>query len=80
MKEVDAELLDLVSDATEHQNRFVREMSYQVLISAIVMQDLNLNTQLASKVSALVAKGLSDNWSQVRMSASQLVRNFCQGD
>ena len=79
--ELESELIALVSQATEHRNRFVREMSYHVLSSLIAMQDVNKpnRTEFAREVSELIARGLSDNWSQVRMSASVVSRKLCQG-
>ena len=79
---IDKELFNLIASATEHRNRFVREMSHLVLSSLIAMHNLNSQEESARsftrEVSLLIARGLSDNWSQVRMSASVVTRKLCE--
>ena len=83
---VDKELVSLVCDASEHRNRFVREMSHRVIESIVSMMDVNKymnektggdDDDVVNTLCCLIVKGLSDNWSQVRMSASVVTRTFC---
>ncbi|XP_019856793.1 PREDICTED: uncharacterized protein LOC100631796 [Amphimedon queenslandica] len=75
---ITSELLDLLFTALEHINRFVRETGYKVLAAIVKCPDVSDGTK--DKYSGLIAeqlvKGLSDNWSQVRMSASIATRDF----
>ena len=85
-------ILQCILKGVDHINRFVREISYFVinaifLTSAKIMAERSEEDQAAqAKVDKflsfcddlvpIVAKGLGDNWSQVRYAASQAVRAF----
>jgi len=88
-------LLDLIFQALNHTNRFVRETGYQLCASLVRLgrpQD-----ELSENIGALAVevednailkhgeqfadylkRGLSDNWSQVRLAASVATRQFLQ--
>lgn len=76
-------ILDVVEKSIAHLNRFVREISYFV-INAIFETSVGIETteylpqfnQFAEKLVPLVAKGLGDNWSQVRYASSLCARSF----
>ena len=73
-------LLDLVFKLTSHINRFVREVTYYIyarICKAISNDKLSKNnSELGFKLANIIAKGLSDNWSQVRYSSSHACREF----
>lgn len=85
-------ILQCIIKGVDHINRFVREISYFVinaifLTSAKIMAEKSEEDKAAQgKVDKflsfcddlvpIVAKGLGDNWSQVRYAASQAVRAF----
>ncbi|KAK3093794.1 hypothetical protein FSP39_020339 [Pinctada imbricata] len=86
---VDQELLDLIFQALDHTNRFVRETGYYVcgsLVSIGVNQtdketlsmEGNSVYKYGEQLSKYLAKGLADNWSQVRLAASVATRKFLQ--
>ncbi|GAA56199.1 hypothetical protein CLF_110260 [Clonorchis sinensis] len=75
-----SQILDLVFKATNHVNRFVRETGYEVLATVIHGHGCYKNPAETEanylKVAQQILKGLSDNWCQVRMTASRAVRTF----
>ncbi|KAA8491425.1 hypothetical protein FVE85_2440 [Porphyridium purpureum] len=83
---VHARLLPLVLRAREHTNRFVRETALFVLTALVVgasecdqakkdAQDTSL-LALAERVAESIARGLDDNWSQVRFAGCVCAREF----
>ena len=78
---VTKELVELLFKTLSHTNRFVRETSFYVLAAIIccfeqMKQDGNISADLLMPVAKSLALGLSDNWSQVRMSACFATRQF----
>ena len=78
---VTKELVELLFKTLSHTNRFVRETSFYVLGAIIgcfeqMKQDGNISDELLMPVAKSLALGLSDNWSQVRMSACFATRQF----
>ncbi|CAH3155687.1 unnamed protein product [Porites evermanni] len=88
-------LLDLIFQALNHTNRFVRETGYQLcgslvrlgrvedkLSGATLSPSVNVENNAILKHGEQFAdylkKGLSDNWSQVRLAASVATRQFLQ--
>jgi len=80
---INQELLDLLFSALTHTNRFVRETGFNVC-SAIVVCGNNLDgtvnnnsvVKYGHAFAKYFAKGLADNWSQVRLASSVATRNF----
>nr|CAB3256599.1 importin-4-like [Phallusia mammillata] len=79
---VNLELLDLLFLSLLHTNRFVRETGFNVC-AAIVQcgqsdeQSLNNSiVKFGKQFSDHLARGLADNWSQVRLASSVASRNF----
>ncbi|XP_022785332.1 uncharacterized protein LOC111325729 [Stylophora pistillata] len=89
------DLLDLIFQALNHTNRFVRETGYQLCASLVslgrkqdessevtesIVVDVEENAILkhGDQFSDYLKKGLSDNWSQVRLAASVATRQFFQ--
>ncbi|CAH8456467.1 unnamed protein product [Schistosoma haematobium] len=77
-------ILELIFKAVQHVNRFVRETGYDVL-STMISHHLCYTESEAKEatyinVATQLAKGLSDNWSQVRMAASRAVRTLFEVD
>ncbi|CAH8455893.1 unnamed protein product [Schistosoma margrebowiei] len=77
-------ILELIFKAVQHVNRFVRETGYDVL-STMISRHLCYTEPEAKEatyvnVATQLAKGLSDNWSQVRMAASRAVRTLFEVD
>ena len=56
-------------ECSSHSNRFIRENSFYIC-SAVLNETLNSAPELIDDFAKLIYKGLSDNWSQVRMSSS----------
>lgn len=84
---VTQELLDLIFTALSHENRFVRETGYYVCASLVnigqpdednsdINPDHNSILKYGDQFSSYLAKGLSDNWSQVRLASSTAARHF----
>eukprot|EP00954_Amorphochlora_amoebiformis_P020109 1336982-Amorphochlora_amoeboformis.AAC.1 len=73
---VDDNFLALLEVASMHTNRFVREITYHT--TAAIAQNCDIKTleNLANRTCTLLAKGLSDNWSQVRYASSIATRNL----
>jgi len=79
-------LISFTLRARDHPNRFMRETSLKLLTSLIdssfKSDELSLTIgkteELAPKVSESIAKGLEDNWSQVRYAASVCVRHLLE--
>jgi hypothetical protein len=85
-------ILGCIIKGVDHINRFVREISYFVIgaifiASSQVLKNTateNVNFQqhkdrfkaFCTDLIPIVAKGLADNWSQVRYAASQACRSF----
>ena len=59
----------LKKECSSHSNRFIRENSFYIC-SAVLNETLNSAPELIDDFAKLIYKGLSDNWSQVRMSSS----------
>ena len=79
---INQELLDLLFCALMHTNRFVRETGFNVC-SAIVLcgnsSDGAANNSVVKygqEFAKYFAKGLADNWSQVRLASSIATRSF----
>ena len=79
---INEELLDLLFSSLTHTNRFVRETGFNVC-SAIVAcgssNDANVSNSVAKhghEFAKHFAKGLADNWSQVRLASSIATRSF----
>ncbi len=76
-------ILEVIEKSIAHLNRFVREISYFV-INAILETSVGIESTeylprfnaFAEKLVPLIAKGLSDNWSQVRYASSLCARAF----
>ena len=62
-------LLNCWKECSSHSNRFIRENSFYIC-SAVLNETLNSAPELIDDFAKLIYKGLSDNWSQVRMSSS----------
>jgi len=77
---IDQELLDLLFSALCHVNRFVRETGFNVLAAMVNCKNaedhLNPLLKYGKQLSSYLAKGLADNWSQVRLASSIATRNF----
>nr|XP_054758807.1 uncharacterized protein LOC129264874 [Lytechinus pictus] len=86
---IDQELLDLIFQSLTHTNRFVRETGYYVcatLVSCGTSQDEEMELSEGNAINTILvhgdqlayhfAKGLADNWSQVRLAASTATRQF----
>jgi len=76
---VDKNFTDLVTESLYHTNRFVRETGYN-LLGALVRCVKSKEVLLAhgETFAKHLSLGLSDNWSQVRLSASKATDNFLQ--
>jgi HEAT repeat protein len=78
------DLLHLLYMALSHANRFVREMGFKAL--AVISSCIPVASSSESvpqvvrdhwqSIANHIAKGLADNWSQVRMASSVAARNF----
>eukprot|EP00466_Bigelowiella_natans_P003045 jgi/Bigna1/70759/fgenesh1_pg.13_\ len=75
-KHVDREILQLIEKASSHTNRFVREIAYKTIAEIAMSCDLETLKKLAKITCLLLAKGLSDNWSQVRYASSIATRHM----
>ncbi|UYV78382.1 hypothetical protein LAZ67_16001129 [Cordylochernes scorpioides] len=83
---VSQQLLDVIFRALGHTNRFVRETGFYVLGSLVacgldeagaITSDSPFHAEkLGIQVSQALAKGLGDNWSQVRLASSEVTRKF----
>jgi hypothetical protein len=73
-KVVSRELFELLNDCTSHSNRFIRESAFYIA-SAILSVTLE-NHDLIGSFAQLIRRGISDNWSQVRMASSAAARAF----
>jgi hypothetical protein len=69
-------LVGLLTRAAAHTNRFVRETAYLTCGAIAQAVDSDAATSLAVFLIPLLVTGLSDNWSQVRYSASIATRQF----
>ncbi|XP_078313834.1 uncharacterized protein LOC111130281 [Crassostrea virginica] len=85
---VDQELLKLIFQALDHTNRFVRETGYYVCSSLVsigvkdketlALEEENAVYRHGEQFARYMAKGLADNWSQVRLASSVATRKFLQ--
>ncbi|PSN56963.1 hypothetical protein C0J52_10867 [Blattella germanica] len=86
---VDDELLNLIFTTLTHTNRFVRETGYYVCASLVSCGNMDEDIEGRDSISEVnpiytyghefnkhLAKGLADNWSQVRLAASVASRKF----
>nr|XP_039248911.1 uncharacterized protein LOC120326658 [Styela clava] len=83
---VTQDLLDLIFSALTHENRFVRETGYYVCASLVNIGQPDVNEEsnpdhnsilkYGEQFSTYLAKGLADNWSQVRLASSTAARHF----
>ncbi|XP_063218137.1 uncharacterized protein LOC134528448 isoform X1 [Bacillus rossius redtenbacheri] len=86
---VDDELLALVFQALAHANRFVRETGFYVCAALVCCGNTSQDDEGRDSVGVVnpiyayghefsrrLAKGLSDNWSQVRLAACVAARKF----
>ncbi|KAG1649724.1 hypothetical protein GQR58_028719 [Nymphon striatum] len=82
---INQELLDLIFVALKHSNRFVRETGYYVfsaLFACVSEANSNAVTEhpvfvrYGSQLNNHLSIGLADNWSQVRLAASEATRKF----
>eukprot|EP00210_Caulerpa_lentillifera_P009386 g8948.t1 len=80
---VTEEIWQLVFQGFDHPNRFVREIAYCTLGALVEMSPANQQQQQQSLADCLLvqiakklARGLADDWSQVRYSASIATRSF----
>jgi len=70
---VQSDLFQLLCECTNHSNRFIREAAFYIA-SAIL--SASVQSGLSSDFAALIFRGISDNWSQVRMASSLAARSF----
>lgn len=75
---ISGEIWNLVFRGFEHSNRFVREMAYSTLGALVENStpEQDLSDELLIQIAQKLAKGLADDWSQVRYSASIATRSF----
>jgi len=76
VKYIDDKIISIAERATQHLNRFVREISHYLIGTFYSISNKENLTKLGEKFCLLTGRGLSDNWSQVRYAASQAVRTF----
>ena len=83
---IDSALLDLVFGSLSHTNRFVRETGYMVCCALVSIHPLNEQSENKGHIwsegkrfADVLERGLSDNWSQVRMAACCATRAFLLG-
>ena len=67
------DLFDLLQECANHSNRFIREAAFYI---ASAIQDASIERGLVDNFAYLILKGVSDNWSQVRMASSNAARSF----
>lgn len=82
---INQELLDMIFQSLTHTNRFVRETAFYVCSSLVTCgsrheqvqgSDCNPLFEYGHQFSTFLGKGMSDNWSQVRLAASIATRQF----
>lgn len=79
---VDSTLLELLCKTVQHVSRFVRETTFCVISSLVTCcsasgsKSLFGANQYGKRISKCLALGLADNWSQVRLAASEATRKF----
>ncbi|GMH32577.1 hypothetical protein BSKO_00411 [Bryopsis sp. KO-2023] len=73
---LDEDLINLVFEGTLHLNRFVREISYFGIGMVCTLLGTDGVKDVGSEVAIKLAKGLADDWSQVRYVASKSTRIF----
>ena len=66
----------IVLKSVEHLNRFVREISYQIINVLLAIKRGNKNDLNLEPFLFAVTKGLNDMWPQVRLAASVCARTF----
>lgn len=72
----DEETLSLLAKAMLHENRFVREASHRVVAALCDGSRPEDVYALGDAFAPFLARGLGDNWSQVRFAASAATRAF----
>lgn len=79
---VDNTLLELLCRTVQHVSRFVRETTFCVISSLITCCSVTGSkspftvNHCGPRISKCLALGLADNWSQVRLAASEATRKF----
>ncbi len=73
---IDESIYSILRRAGKHLNRFVREIGYFLCNTILEILDLQTLAVTAPELVPQIAKGLADNWSQVRYASSVAVRNF----
>lgn len=68
------EVLELITRAMSHENRFVREAALRVLEALTRAAPAHLAAEMVIGTLGSLAAGLQDNWSQVRYAASVCAR------
>ena len=61
-----------------HTNRFVRETGFFTVASIVRLASLPFLAEIGVDLSEFIAKGLADNWSQVRFASSVAAREFLE--
>ena len=73
---IDENIYSILRRAGKHLNRFVREIGYFLCNTILEIMDLETLALTAPHLAPQIAKGLADNWSQVRFAASVALRTF----
>lgn len=77
---IEQKLMQLMLKTLEHENRFVREtgfyVSAELFATPVRIAENAIVTEMSNTVAQYIAKGLADNWSQVRLASSKAARNF----
>lgn len=79
---VDRKLTELLCKSAQHVSRFVRETTFCVISSLVACCSASCSKspfspdQFGHDISRCLAFGLADNWSQVRLAASEATRKF----
>lgn len=79
---VDNTLVELLCKTVQHISRFVRETTFCVISSLVTCCSASGSkspfavNQHGPRISKCLALGLADNWSQVRLAASEATRKF----
>mmetsp|Transcript_21132 Transcript_21132/g.39038 ORF Transcript_21132/g.39038 Transcript_21132/m.39038 type:complete len:610 (+) Transcript_21132:94-1923(+) len=74
----DEEFLRCMEQATSHSNRFVREIGHFTIGECYAALSQDFLSTIAPTTIKFTAKGLGDNWSQVRLAASTAARYFIE--
>jgi hypothetical protein len=76
--EADSEFWRCMEQSVNHPNRFVREIGHFTIGEIYVAFSTDGLSSVAQTAIDLTAKGLGDNWSQVRLAASTAARQFLE--